>query len=109
MKHLKIFESKTDTFLPIPETTKSRIYYKIYVDKSIDKFNIALDKLGIKSVFYDNLNTSLKKIVKNNIIYLVIIDNISFFIEKNFDLNGFVYCGEIYIDDYEVDSNKYNL
>jgi len=109
MKYLKKFESKSESFEPIPIIHKFSIYYKIYVDKSIDKFDIALTKLGIKSFFYDNYSGSLRKIIKNDIINLVIIDNFTFFIEKAFDLNSFDYYGEIHIDEYEVDSKKYNL
>jgi hypothetical protein len=49
MKNLKKFE----TFTNPKDEPGEIIYYKIHVKKSLDRFEVALDKLGIKkNVFW---------------------------------------------------------
>ena len=108
MKYIKLFES-TDTI----------IYYKIEVKKSMDRLNIALDKLGLKDAFYyKKRNEILVTVNFYNIIYLIVrvIGNSILFdaevspddIRTIYDDN-IEYGGEIKIEDYEVSANKYNL
>jgi hypothetical protein len=119
MKHLKTFEVKEES-ISLPDNDIK--YYKIEVKKSIDRFNIALDKIGVRELFYDDFNIRQFEyvIIKNDIIYFIIdaVDSIeygyNFKIEEKFsNLKKFYdeinFGGVITIEDYEVAANKYNL
>ena len=118
---------KFEKFIPdedgftLPE--KDVIYfYEIYVEKSIDKFNVALEKLGVKKYFYNSydnwkerLNFYLRMVSDNDRIILIV-DGNSFILENSYDelefhynFDEFTYGGKIKIKDYEVGVNKYNL
>ena len=132
----KYFFKTNENFTPLSQhgdNSTKRIYYKIYSYKSIQKFNIALDKLGIKNLFYKHYNEDeLNDILEydelvDGVVYLLIdfFDNgdplfndiVDFEIITNDEsvnpqydnFYGRDYGGEIYIDDYELGANKYNL
>ena len=110
MKYLKTFE-----------THFYGIYYKIFIDGSIDKFLIALKKLGYYEDFHDewkdwqDVHEDSVKYFKKDILYLLIGKHYSgkpMFIVRSDDSEFRVegkYMGEIHIEDYEVESDKYNL
>ena len=119
IKNFKIFESG--------EKYK---YYKIFTDGSLEKFQMALIKLGYYKEFcYDwGIENDFMYIMKNNngtdetynllinndIIYLFfrqhrIQNKKEFFIDNNYNFPNAEYCGEVHIEDYEINANKYNL
>lgn len=80
-----------DNFKKIPESEEANIYYKIKMDKSIDKFNIALEKLNMKSLFYEFFDKS--DVPESDIIYLIIDGNV-FYLDDNIP-EFFEFGGEI--------------
>lgn len=122
MKYIRTFESMNE-IIPIPKESKNDflIYYKIHSDKSIEKLNVALDKLNIKDEvykYYTFMETLMKKVLKTDVVYLCIdttyihqilntVDEIKEEFYGKFD--DFIFGGDIYVEDYEVDSKKYNL
>jgi hypothetical protein len=113
MKIKKYYENSL-TFEPL-KVDDEFVYYELQVDNSIRKFELALDKIGVRNAFerYYNfdLNAYKWKIEKNIIIYLNITIE-----EKNIMFNlldepftGYHYKGYVKIEDYELDSDKYNL
>lgn len=122
MKHIKKFEN---IIKPIIK------YYKIYIDKSILKFDSALLKLGFYDDFYKDWNNNennenIENIKNNNYIYLTsYVDNndIEFYLDKNlteikkhYNFKDFVFGGEIKISKEDIENldeflntKKYNL
>ena len=122
MKHLKRFENVDSNI---------NCYYKIIIDGSFDKFLVALDKIGVKreDVFndwgarcFDDISSDTKKYFKNKSICFAIYkgyynNNLQYFVKKReYDFPSqvsdnvrFNYKGEITVEDYDVDANKYNL
>lgn len=100
----------------IPPIKDEYVYYKIYTDKSIDKFKIALNKLGVSKEFFSEFEEiENSRIFVTDFIYFIICDG-DFYIEEDFEnlkehynFNDFIYGGEIRIEDYEVKTYKYNL
>ena len=122
MKHIKTYENN---FIPIPfHDDNVRLYYKIYTLKDINRFNIILDKLKIRNDFYREYNDIkyVKNILnKSKSTYLLVdkfdnqlvvellndvtnwmINNADSFYDRDFG-------GDIFLSDYEMTSNKYNL
>ncbi len=116
MKHIKKFEN---IIKPIIK------YYKIYIDKSILKFDSALLKLGFYDDFYKDWD-NIENIKNNNYIYLTsYVDNndIEFYLDKNlteikkhYNFKDFVFGGEIKISKEDIENldeflntKKYNL
>jgi len=133
MKYIKTFENK-EKFIKMTDKNKLNrniYYYLLYVD-SIEKFDFALDKIGIKDDFYDDIwgaqvnidEYIIPKLEKDKKIYL----SVDYFIE-NFDVFNhepsdeklvslrddndrkckIIYGGEISVYDYEIIANKFNL
>jgi len=126
MKYLKTFEYNL---------SNKSIYYKIIIDGSFDKFTIALEKLGMLESFlfdwdindFDDIEVESKYLFSNEYIYLAIAKSeysnrryITDFTPTNFivrryitdfpdSIQKFEYGGEIKIEDYEIDSKKFNL
>jgi len=110
--------NEQDTFTPLTSFKLSKndsVYYKLNVNNSIRKFEIILDKLGIKKMvyrFFDfDLDKYKKKIEDNSVIYILI----DFFGDE-YDLELITvepksekYGGEVSAEDYEVRANKFNL
>jgi hypothetical protein len=109
-------------------------YYKIHVRKSLERFDIALEKMGVKEMFYINwslekiediFDENQKTILDNDIIYFLIINDYTYLYRNSlYEINkvyqdiisssGVIakkleYGGEIFVEDYEIDSRKYNL
>ena len=96
-------------------------YYKIFINGSLEKFEIALKKLGYYKEFCydwgienypDDISEENLEYFNKDVIFLCITQKFNKN-EMNFLLpdkifNG-KYCGEIHIEDYEVGANKYNL
>jgi len=62
-------------------------YYKINMDKSIDKFNIALEKLDMKELFYDFFNEN--DVPLSDIVYLIIDGDVFYLNDKpEFEFGG---------------------
>jgi len=120
---IKKFNESTDTFKPLKVEDK-KIYYKIKVDNSFIKFEIALDKLGIKKMVmshYDFDNTYIKDIIANNVYVYVFID----FFKNRLGQDTYEICvqdrifdteiktytngGDVFVSDYELAAKKYNL
>ena len=108
MKYIKLFES--DDFLPLPETKNFSIYYDIYSEKSVEKFDIALEKLGVKNAFYDNI-FKLPKVVKKSGVCYLLIDDWEFYVFDKIPTHHdkWIYGGEIHISEYDLNVKKYNL
>lgn len=132
MKYLKSFENK-DKLIKMTDKnryTRNIYYYLLYVD-SIEKFDFALDKIGIKDDFYADIWQDknsvevyiITKLDRDKKLYLSV-DFWSATFEpfdhepsdeelvsmRDDDRNcKIIYGGEITIHDYEVDANKYNL
>jgi len=127
MKYIKKYEDLINNFTPLDD--EKRIYYKIHVDNSIRKLEIALDKLGIKKMFYrffDYESDYYKQKIENNAVIYLLID---FYINENGIADNNIeivtdesevdpkydnfhdrnYGGEIFVTDQDVESNKYNL
>jgi len=92
-----------------------RVYYKIKVDNSIRKFDIALNKLGLKKAVYRYYGFNIEYfrycIEDNIIIYLNITlnnSNMEFNI-LGMPIEGYTNKGDVYVEDYELNANKYNL
>ena len=119
IKKFKIFESR--------ERGK---YYKLFIDKSIEKFELAIKKLGYYQEFcYDwGIDDNFMYIMKNNngvdetynllinndIIYLFVRQHLTdnkkeFTINDNANYSKEEYCGEVHIEDYELAADKYNI
>ena len=113
------------------------IYYTLHIDGSWDKFLIALDKLGLREQFLNDweiedmsdLSDINAEYLKNDTIVFLIRNDEFFYIRNTIDeyyekkypgkiilglssimkhekvING----GDIYVEDWEVTSNKYNL
>jgi hypothetical protein len=122
MKILR-FNENQDTFRPLKVEDK-RIYYKIHVDNSFRKFEVALDKLGIRKMvksYYDFDDTYINNIIENNIDVYVFIDFFKNRIgqddyeicvtsdQPGRDIEKYINGGEVFSSDYEVAANKYNL
>ena len=110
MKYLKTFE-----------TIFSGVYYKIFIDGSIDKFIIALNKLGYYEEFckdwiiydWNYIQEDSIQYFNKKTTYLLIGKHYSgkpMFIVRSEDseFDG-EYLGEIHIEDCEVDAVKYNI
>ena len=122
MKTFEKFIENQDNFIPL-NMSLDRMYYKVHIDKSIDKLNTALNKLGILKKFYDYyiIKKAIDRFVENNVIYLLIdfydhgdydIDVITDYahINTQYDnIYGRKYGGEIFVKDYEIEASKYNL
>jgi hypothetical protein len=132
MRYIKHFDKSS--FKPIPINKHDVIiYYKLNIDKSVIKFNVALDKLGVKDFFYSNwINIDQQyeqtffdeEMSKFDVIYLSVDygnDTIDYFKNKPYndtllslrdeddrDVN-IIYGGEISIPDFYVDKEVYNL
>jgi hypothetical protein len=86
-----------------------KFYYSIHMEKSIIKFNIALEKLKIKEKFYNYLGEN--DIPNADIVYLIF-DDKGFSVEEFVDFDSQNYykdMGDIYVEDWEVSAIKYNL
>lgn len=69
----------------LPEDVQT--YYKINMDKSIDKFNIALEKLEMKTLFYEFFNED--DIPLKDVIYLIIDGDVFYWDDKpEFEFGG---------------------
>jgi len=107
------------------------IYYTLHINGSWDKFLIALDKLGVRREQFlndwniedisDLSSTNAEYFKKDTIVFLI--KNQYFYIRNVIDdfynntglgkilynheklING----GDVYVEDWEVTSNKYNL
>lgn len=125
MNYLKRFESYK-TKIP---------YYKIFIDKSFDKFVIALEKLGIKEKLFDEWHITdneyayeyiipeNKKYFEKDILYLTIIDDFQKYKTDHYcvvssinditewidDTDKLEYKGEIHVENYELTAKRYNL
>jgi hypothetical protein len=113
--------NEQDTYTPLTSfklSKEDKIYYKLHVDNSIRKFEIALDKLGIKKMVYRffefDLDKYRNKIEDNSVIYILI----DFFGDNyNLDLivndpkndNDIKFGGEVFVTDNEIDAKKYNI
>lgn len=127
MRYIKTYEDLINNFIPLDD--EKRIYYKIHTNNSIRKLEIALDKLGIKKMFYRFFNHDsdiYKRTIENNAIIYLLID---FYTNKNgaidnkieiitdevevdpkfYNFNNRKYGGEIFVTDQDVEANKYNL
>lgn len=101
----KIFE-----IIKFPELEKyDKIYYKLNIDKSIEKFIIALEKINYKDEFFHYFNIEDLDI-NNDIVYLIF-DTFDFSIDYEEPYNKYNYSfgGEIYVNDYEVSAKRYNI
>lgn len=106
---------------------KPGIYYKIFIDGSLEKFKIVLKKLGyyedfkydwgIEDFEYDITDENLEYFNKD-VIFLFIRQRYSenkneFFVndEDIFDstLYKCKYIGEVHVEDFELKADKYNL
>lgn len=106
--------------------------YTIHHNGSWEKFLLALDKLGLREDFlmnwgledFNDLSDENKKYFLNDSLALLIASNGYYYIRKNFNdfskntkhcqiLRGhekyIINGGDIYVEDWEVDANKYNL
>jgi hypothetical protein len=88
-------------------------YYIIHMNKSIDKFNVALKKIDFFDMFYQYLDKEDISIDDkyDDVVYLVF-DNegFSLFYENEFSfIKDLENRGDIYVEDYEVNAYKYNL
>ena len=116
--------NEQDTYTPLTSfklSKKDKVYYKLNVDNSIRKFEIILDKLGIKKMvyrFFDfDLDKYRNKIEDNSVIYILIdffgddydLDLIVDDPKNDNDSNIRKYGGEVFVDDLEVDAKKYNI
>ena len=101
-------ESKNNNFKKIPKS-EANCYYIIHMEKSIEKFNIALDKLKFKNEFYKYFDET--NIPISDKLYLIFEDT-TFYINDNLSSNELLYSkyyGQIYVSDLEVYTQKYNL
>ena len=121
---IRRFNESQDTYTPLTSfklSKKDKVYYKLNVDNSIRKFEIILDKLGIKKMvyrFFDfDLDKYRNKIEDNSVIYILIdffgddydLDLIVDDPKNDNDSNIRKYGGEVFVDDLEVDAKKYNI
>jgi len=132
MKYLKSFENK-DKFITITQKNKycrNIYFYLLYVD-SIEKFNFALDKIGIKDDFYGDIWSEQNHIdiyitpkLEQKKLYLSV-DYWSGTFEvfdhepSDYELLAMrdddeknckiIYGGEVHVSDLDLDLNKYNL
>lgn len=102
-------------------------YYKIFIDGSLEKFEIALKKLGYYKQFcYDwgielypeDIMPENLEYFENDIVYLSVRKIPSPWQRMQFGVNNewntnyddyYKYAGEVHIKDYEIMAKKYNL
>ena len=128
MKYIKKYEEieNENNFIPVPKDGTTVIYYKIVTNKSITIFNLILDKLEIKDLFYDCFNRSdevdfvNEEVEKYNFLFITVdygdsmveINNkkpTKKYLDKFYDGLKIIDGGEVSLFDYEIRSIKYNL
>ena len=96
---------KNEKFITIPDEDDIKIYYKVYSNKSIDRLNVALDKLELDSSDED---ADKQDCLKNDVVYIFIENNFWGVDEYKPD-ESFLYGGEIDVYDWEVNAKKFGL
>ena len=82
---IKRFNENQDTFRPL-KVEDERVYYKLHVDNSIRKFEIILDKLGIKKWLFREYGYDIenyRKYIENNSVIYLLIDFFDSDVKKN--------------------------
>ena len=103
MKIKRFYEQ--ETFIPLSrgnDGPEDRIYYKLHIDNSFKKFEIILDKLGIKKMVYMEFGHDVdnyRKYVENNAVIYLLID---FF---KSDVKNDDFQIEIVTDENDINSN----
>lgn len=112
---IKRFNENTSTFEPL-KIDDEHVYYEIQVDNSFRKFELALDKIGIKKAFNRYYQFDIigyfKSTVENNIVLFLNITIINGRLDFNLMRTpspGYVNKGHIKVEDYELNANKFNV
>ena len=111
MKYIKTYEEEY-------KSNGDWIYFKIIFNKSSEKLKIGIEKTGYSDLFYKSYDV-IDSGTKLDFIWLLFNINDDFkysrcdmFTELSEFIDIFTnleYKGEIHVEDYEVDSIKYNL
>jgi len=114
MKIRRFNESENLTFKHL-KADDEKVYYKIQVNNSIKRLDVALNKLGLKKAFYRYYEFDINKfdylIADGVVVYLHIVltgGNLVFTISYN-PMPSYTNNGEVMVEDYEVDAIKYNV
>jgi len=102
MKYLKEFENVVPGI-----DDENDYYYAIHMEKSIEKFNLALKKINFYDEFYEFLDE--KDIPINNVVY-IIFEKDDFFVDDNIEpYISYKKLADVYVSDIECAAEKFNL
>lgn len=102
MKHLKKFEN----YIVVPDNCNNS-YYAIHMDKSIEKFNLALKKINFYDEFYDYL---VEEDIPNKKVAYIIFEDDGFFIDDIIKpYSDYTKLGDVFVSDLDIQINKFNI